>query len=400
MKIGMLVDRYKPYISGITNYIELNKAALEKFGHEVFIFTFGDLNYEDTERNVIRSPGVPLVDSGYYLNISYNKRARRLLYEMDIVHVHHPFLSGSLALRYCPPRNIPIIFTNHTRYDLYTQAYLPYLPDIVGETVMSSYLPAFCRHCSLVIAPSAGLSIVMENYGVNSPIKVIPNGVDISRYNQNHRPIDRERFGIKPEEVILMYLGRLGPEKNLAFLLRAFGGVAIAYPDVHLVIVGEGLERENLEDRAQHMRLENRVHFTGRVDYLEVPNYLAMADAFVTASITEVHPLSVIEALAAGLPVLGIDSPGISDSIDPEVNGILVKEDIAEYTAQMVRLVREHDMRKKMGVAARESAKRFDITHTNELMIAAYTEVAEAASRQRLTLQTTITRLLDSWNLT
>jgi glycosyltransferase involved in cell wall biosynthesis len=319
---------------------------------------------------------------------------------MDLIHVHHPFLSGSLALRYCKPRNIPIIFTNHTRYDLYTQAYLPMLPDIVGETVMSSFLPVFCRQCALIIAPSAGLRKVLQNYGVESQIEIVPNGVDLSPYAQPRQPIERANFGIQPDDVILVYLGRLGPEKNLPFLLRAFGAVAIAYPNTHLLIIGDGKERENLEDRARHMQISHRIHFTGQVPYSSVPDYLAMADAFVTASVTEVHPLSVIEALAAGLPVLGVDSPGVGDSVDSEVNGILVHEDIAEFTAQMVRLVREHELRKQMSLAARESARKFDIQHTNRSMMDIYTRVLQSAKQPQRSLRSRIVRILDRWKLT
>ena len=117
MRIGMMADTYKPHISGITTYIALNKQELEKAGHEVFVFTFGDDDYKDKETNVIRSRGVPIVDTGYYLNFGYKREARKLLKTMDIVHLHHPFLSGSIGLRICRPRGIPLVFTNHTRYD-------------------------------------------------------------------------------------------------------------------------------------------------------------------------------------------------------------------------------------------------------------------------------------------
>src|SRR5690606_41755142 len=99
MKIGMMVDSYKPYISGITNYVEVNKEYLEKMGHEVFVFTFGDLDYKDNETNIIRSPGLPLGDSGCYLSLRYSRAASNLLQTMDVVHVHQPFLSRRLALR-------------------------------------------------------------------------------------------------------------------------------------------------------------------------------------------------------------------------------------------------------------------------------------------------------------
>ena len=157
MRIGMLADAYKPYISGVTNVIDLSKRYLESQGHEVFVFTFGDDDYEDDEPNIIRSQGLPLVDSGFYVNVRYNRRTRNLLRTMDIVHVHHPFLSGRLALWYCKPRGIPIIFTNHTRYDLYAKAYMPFLPAGVGETFLKTYFPGFCDAVDMVAAPSMGL---------------------------------------------------------------------------------------------------------------------------------------------------------------------------------------------------------------------------------------------------
>ena len=120
-----MADAYKPYISGVTNYIDLNKRVLEDAGHEVYVFTFGDVDYQDDEARVIRSPGLALGDTGFYLSLRYKTQARKLLQTMDVIHVHHPFLSGRLALRYCRARQIPVIYTNHTRYDLYAQARLP-----------------------------------------------------------------------------------------------------------------------------------------------------------------------------------------------------------------------------------------------------------------------------------
>ncbi|HET7142540.1 MAG TPA: glycosyltransferase, partial [Anaerolineales bacterium] len=154
MRIGMMVDSYKPYISGITNYVDINKRHLELAGHEVFVFTFGDLDFKDDEPRVIRSRGVALSDSGFYLSVRYSRAARKLLQTMDIVHVHHPFLSGRLALRYCQPLNIPIAYTNHTRYDLYAQAYLPLMPDQMSLGLLQSYMPSFCKAMDLVITPS------------------------------------------------------------------------------------------------------------------------------------------------------------------------------------------------------------------------------------------------------
>ena len=379
MRIAMLADVYKPRINGVTNHIALTKRYLENAGHEVFVFTFGDEDYLDEEPNVIRSPGLPLVDTGYYLNVRYGLQAQRLLQTMDIVHVHHPFLSGRLAVRYCKPRAIPIVFTNHTRYDLYAQAYLPIIPEMVGEVFLQAYLPSFCRECDLVIAPSEGMRTVMQDFGVYTPIAVSPNGVELAPFQAGVDPFPRSSLGFCEEDVLLIYTGRLGPEKNLPLLLRAFAGVSKTFDHLGLLLVGDGPERENLEDRVYYMGLQDRVCFTGMLPYSEMPRYLATADFFATASITEVHPLSVIEAMAAGLPILGIRSPGVADIVEDGHTGYLAQEeDVAIFTAKMVRMVIDHESRVRMGLRAVQEASDYAIENTVGILQEHYRRMLQA----------------------
>lgn len=396
MRIGMMVDVYKTHVSGITNHIALTKRIMEKYGHEVFVFTFGDENYQDDEPNVIRSKGLPLVDTGYFLNIRYRFKAQKLVKAMDIVHVHHPFLTGRLALRYCKPYGIPIVFTNHTRYDLYTHAYFPVIPEIVGDAFLQAYLPRFCKSCDLVIAPSPGMRQVLKRFGVNGNVVVVPNGVDLTPFKGEIKPVSREQLGFNEKDILLIYTGRLGPEKNLPFLLRAFAGMAKTYDDVGLLIVGDGPERDNLEDRVQYMEIAPRVRFTGMVSYKDLPGYLATADAFVTASVTEVHPLSVIEAMAASLPVLGIQSPGVGDTVEDGVTGILApEEDLALFTAKMVRLVTDQDMRSKMGAQGRMAAQSYAIERTTNILLKHYEHLVYLAKDRKRGLRARIARLLN-----
>jgi len=383
MRIGMMADRYKPHFSGVTNYISVNKEALEKKGHEVYVFTTGEGDPGADEPNVIRSPGLPLVDTGFYFAFQYSSQARALLQTMDVVHVHHPFQAGRLALRYCRPHNIPIVFTNHTRYDLYIQAYLPILPEELGLTFLQSYLPSFCRSIDLVISPSEGMKTVLEKIGVDSPIVVVPNGVDLSHFRGEHSPLRREMFGFHDQDVVLVYAGRLAPEKNLPFLIRAFAGLNQAFPDTKLLLLGSGPEKENLEKLTLELGVGKAVCFPGLIPYERLPEYLVMCDAFVTASVTEVHPLSVIEAMAVGLPVLGIRSPGVSDTVEDDNTGYLTTEDLAAFTAQLVRLATGHDHRKRMGLAARKAVEIYDIQHTTDIMATHYQKLIETASQRR-----------------
>lgn len=376
MRIGLMADIYKPHVSGVTHYISLNKRVLEGRGHDVYVFTFGDLDYQDDETHIIRSPGVPVADTGVYLGFRYTGTARRKLQSMDVVHVQHPFLSGRLALRYCRPRRIPIVFTNHTRYDLYAQAYLPMLPDVVGTSFLQAYLPSFCEEVDLVIAPSAGLKQVLRDLEVGVPVQVIPNGVDLRRFPIDLQPAARETIGVDPGNILLVYSGRLGPEKNLTFLLRAFAGAHEAFPEIRLMLLGDGPERDNLEDLATRSGLAKEIIFVGMVPHEEVPRYLAAGDVFVTASVTEVHPLSVIEALASGLPVVGVESPGVGDTVEDGRNGLLSRLDLAAFTAKLTRLVGDQAMRTRMSREARRTAQAYDIERTAGLVEDEYRRLA------------------------
>jgi len=119
------------------------------------------------------------------------------------------------------------------------------------------------------------------------------------------------------------------------------------------------------------------------VEYSGLPGYLAAGDAFVTASVTEVHPLSVIEALASGLPVMGIRSPGMEDTIEDGVNGFLSPEDMAGFTAKLARIVAEPETRRRMAEQARASAEPYAIERTSALLIQHYERLVVARPARR-----------------
>jgi glycosyltransferase involved in cell wall biosynthesis len=394
----MMADAYKPYVSGVTSYIDLNKRALEKAGHEVYVFTFGDLEYKDDEPRVIRSPGLPLADTGFYLSLRYKTEARKLLQAMDLVHVHHPFLSGRLALRYCRRRQIPVIFTNHTRYDLYAQARLPLMPIEVSQSLLQAYMPDFCRAVDLVISPTRGMEKVLRQYGVEGPIEVVPNGVDLRRFH-TVQPLPRSSFGFTGKEILLVYAGRIAPEKNLEFLFQAFAGVARAIPSAYLLIVGGGQKEheEAVSILPDKLGIRDRVRFTGMVPYDRLPSHLAMCDVFVTASVTEVHPFSVIEAMATGLPIMGIDSVGVGDSVTDGESGLLSTEDIASYTAKLTYLCLNRDLQKKLGAAARAASEQYSIERTTKIMLQLYGRVTQNTKPIKQSLDERLMSILEEF---
>ena len=370
MRIGMVTACYKPVMNGVTRMVSLYKEKLEAEGHEVTVFTLGEPDPAGEEKNVLRSPAIPLGDTGYYFSFRYSKQAQERLRQMDIIHCHHLFMSVEMAHRY---GNCPIVYTNHTRYDLYTGAYMP-LPQPAADAIMRQVWPEFTDYCDVVITPSPSIRDIMREFGVRQRIEVIPNGIDLEPFWNPALSHTRDDFGIPEEAILLIYTGRLSSEKNLMKLLSQFALAQDIVSDLHLLFMGKGPLKEKLQERAEELGLGQSVHFSGAVPYTEVGSILALADAYVTASISEVHPLSVIEGMATGLPVAAVSSPGIADTVEHNQTGLLTStpEGLA---AAITALVIDRQRCQAMGAAAREASCRYDIDRTVQQTIELYEEL-------------------------
>jgi 1,2-diacylglycerol 3-alpha-glucosyltransferase len=370
VRIGLILDAYKPVINGITNFVALYKRRLEAAGHEPVVFTWNAPGYVDDEPGVERSSALfPLGATGYAFGLRYTRRAQARLRSLDVVHVHHPFLGGLMALRYARPHGIPIVYTNHTRYDLYARHYAALPPALAGRLV-GAYLRAFCARCDAVVAPARGLAGVLAEWGVRVPVEVIPNGVDLARFAPGAHGLERAALDLPAEAVVLVYTGRLGPEKNLEGLLDAFAQAHARAPELRLLLVGGGPQEAALRAQANAA-----VTFAGAVVYERIPDYLALADAFVTASISEVHPLSAIEAQAAGLPVVGPDAPGVRDVVRDSQDGLLCAPEPDALAEALVRLARDPALRAQLAAGARAARGALDIDATVARYLACYARV-------------------------
>jgi glycosyltransferase involved in cell wall biosynthesis len=375
----MMVDAYKPYVSGVTHQVELSKQTLEKMGHEVYIFTFGrPEDADDDDPRIIRSPGLPIADTKVYLSLRYSRSAKKLLQSMDVVHVHHPFISGRLALRYCRSPKIPVVFTNHTRYDIYPHTYLPILPEEMGQSLLRAYMPDFCNAVDLVTTPSAGMEKVLRDLDVTSRIEIVPNGVNLRKF-QGVQPFPRAHIGRSEQDILLVYTGRIAPEKNIPFLLQSFAGVARALPNVHLLLLGGGFKQfeDDLHESIAELRITDRVYVTGMIPYEDIPSHLAMCDIFAISSTAESFGMSTVEAMSTGLPVVGIRATGTSDIVEEGKTGLLSAENIAEYTANLTRLCMDDKLRKQMGSAAHAAAAKYDIGRVTKSMLGHYKRLKE-----------------------
>ncbi len=351
MRIAMMTDMYTPYVSGVITYISLNQRYLAKLGHEVFVVTFGKGGSDPGDGRVVRSPGIPVLKHDVYFNFVHSQRTHDIVKTMDVVHVHHPFTSGINAAYFGWKLGLPVVFTHHTRYDLYAKLYMPGLFGKLGEEFVNSYMPNFYKQLDALMVPSASLLEVVMKYQPTCPVSIQPHGMELDVF-KNAFPIDREVLGFSPDEVVLIYVGRLGPEKNLEFLLEAFIQVYQVCPESRLLIIGDGPVKSSLEDWVKKHALGNRVIFTGMIAHADLPPYYAAADIFVTPSTTETFGLTVVEAMASGLPVAGIQSPGISDAVIDGQTGILTHQDLGEFTEQLTRMIMDTDLRREMSQKA------------------------------------------------
>jgi 1,2-diacylglycerol 3-alpha-glucosyltransferase len=360
MRIGMVTAVYKPVVNGVTRMISLYKTHLERMGHEVTIFTLGDPDPQGDENGVIRSPAIPVGDQGYQFGVRYSREAKARMRSMDILHCHHLLFGVDFAHRY---GKCPIVVTNHTRHDLYTSAYLP-LPQQAADVLMRQLWPEYTSMADVVIAPSDSVREILLHFGVRQPIEVIPNGVELEQFFEPGKPLAKSDLGIPESAVLAIYTGRLSEEKNLAALLDQFAIALDIVPDLHLMLVGDGSFKAELQQRAVRLNIADSVHFYGAVKYEALPLLLAAADIYVTASVSEVHPLTVIEAMAIGLPVAASRSPGISDTVEHGVTGFLTSDPAQGLAAAMLPLVTNPELRVRMGHSARLASQAYDIRRT------------------------------------
>ncbi|HEY4688116.1 MAG TPA: glycosyltransferase [Anaerolineae bacterium] len=363
MRVGQFTDSYLPIINGVSIFIQVFNRTLTKLGHEPHVFTFGHTRRVDSESNIHRSPGVPLGHSGYYVGPTYTRHAWSIAQTMDVLHVHHPFVAGSLAARLSRRLNKPLIFTNHTRYDYYSRHYLPILPARASLGLLGIWMRHFARRCDLIIAVSPSAHSMLASLGVDAPIEIIPNGIDLDQFT-HAKPLPRSSLGLPPDAVVLMYVGRIGSEKNLLGLLDAFARVCTAAPGVVLAIVGDGPQAAAVRARVAALNLSARVHFLGMRPNAEVPSLLKAADVFVTASYTEGHPMTIIEALAAGRPVLAYDVPGIHETITDGENGLLAPVGAEALAERIRRIASDAGLRTRLSDGAQRSASQFSMDIT------------------------------------
>lgn len=378
-------------VSGVVNSLDEIRRGLLKRRHTPFLFAPLVRGYRERHAGVFRFPSVDIDPSVEFpMPIPYSARLSRLVGRMDLelIHSHHPILVGATAANFARRLNIPLVYTFHTQIEEYSH-YVPFFKQQTVKDMARAKVKRYLARCDLVICPSPVIREVIDSYGIDTRVETVANAIDLEKFRapaEGTVPTGegtlRQRLGLSPESLVSLSVGRLAPEKGLPFLIDAFSRLDPTL-DHHLVVVGSGLQRSELEGIVKQKELSHRIHFLGRIPYSEMPAYYAQADLFVICSTTEVKPLVVLEALASGTPVLAVAACGTTDTLTHEVDGLLCPLDGGVYTEAWGRLLSDHAFRLQLAEAAPKTARRFSIESYLDRLCELYTETHERFHKRR-----------------
>ena len=377
MKIGMFINYYTPSKGGMeTSVINLSKGLKEK-GHEVFIFAPEYPNYKDNEKNIFRYKSIRFNYGGYFyvIPVPFGSKIKKTVKELklDILHSHQPYSLGSEAMKFSKELNIPLVFTYHIKYEDYSH-YIPLIPDSISKKCIRKVTVGYSNKCDVVISPSTAIKRLLEDHGIKTLIKIIPSGINIDNFanDTGKKEEIREKYQIKQDEIVLITACRLTKEKNLKFLVNSFARIAQKENNVKFMIVGDGAVRKDLEKMAEEFGIKDKVIFTGLVDRTSIVNLYQASDIFIFASKTETQGLVAVEAMAAGNPVVAVRASGIEDIVKDKEDGFLTSGSGKEFARNVLKIVRDDDLRLKMSANAKANSRKFEISPWVERIVKLY----------------------------
>jgi glycosyltransferase involved in cell wall biosynthesis len=375
LRVGLFTECYHPIRNGIVASLDALASALRSRGHEALFVTPEMPSYRAERDDLVRVPSLPLplpTRTAYRLTVPYLPRS---LGELSIVHTHSPFVTGWLGARSARRTRVPLVFTYHTQLEEYAH-YVPFESNAT-RIAASQLTRGYANAADAVIVPTASMERRLRSLGVRARIEVIPSGIDVAFFGSGRRSDGlRARLGVGRQQKMVLSVGRLGREKNLRLAIEAFA--RLEDRDARLVIIGDGPQRESLERFAARTGAGDRTRFAREFTRAELPDAYACADAFLFTSSSETQGLVLVEALAAGVPVVAVDTPQTRDVLAGA--GCVVENDARAVAAGLQRALQfgAFDARRRAAVAG-----RFDAVSLGDATISLYRSLIQASVRSR-----------------
>lgn len=406
MNIAMFTNTYLPHVGGVARSVSTFAADLQELGHKVMIVapTFEGQRTGHNEQNVVRVAAVQNFNgSDFSVRIPIPGIIEEEIknFRPDIIHSHHPFLLGDAALRTAKRFDLPIIFTHHTLYEQYTH-YVPFDSETMKNFVIQ-LATEYANLCNSVIAPSGSIKTLLQERGVKCPVQVLPTGIDLEFFEQGNGGAFRKNYNIPADLRVIGHIGRLAREKNLPYLASAVSKFINERAGFIFVVAGTGDAEDDIENKFAAEGLSKRLVRPGILkDHALADCYKAM-DLFVFASQSETQGLVLMEAMAAGVPVIALSASGVDDVVEDGINGRILPEDCAvqEFADSVDQAFTSGELGKWRD-ATIKTAQRFSRHHCAEKLLHLYQEAVSKGSRhahQEDILETISKKLKVEWEL-
>ena len=383
MRIGIFTDSYTPYISGLVTSEVMLKEGLEKLGHEVYIVTANlkDFHYEyNEEERIIRVPGIPTGIYDSRLTAIYPVQAIQTIksWNLDVIHSQTEFGIGTFARIVAKQFDIPIVHTYHTMYEDYVH-YVTKGHFMGPSKKLVEYLTKF--YCDktiteLIVPTKKAYQLFKEKYRVDRNVHIIPTGIDVERFHkENFKREDiiklRKKLNISSKDKVLTFVGRLGKEKSVDFLIKSHSQILKKHKNAKLLIIGDGPEMEDFVSEVNRLKIQESVIVTGKIPWDEIPLYYQLSTVFVTASTTETQGLTVVEAMAASIPVVCIEDDSFKIAVIDDLNGYFFNND-KSYINSINKLLDDSKLHKRLSNQARISSESHSSKYFAERVLDVY----------------------------
>lgn len=385
MNIALFTDSYIPIKNGVVTSVSQLKEGLEKRGHNVIILTVDVPNYEDNDLTIYRLPSLKVglgTGTEFHLGLVNQGAVNRFLKKsnIEIIHTHSEFSIGNGGKSAAKKLNIPHVHTTHTMWEEYTHYILN--GHLLSKGMIRKILKSFLKNVHTIVAPSIKAKKYFKQLRPDLNCVVINNGINVQKFKssviqENEILQLRNEFGLQQTDKLLIFVGRIGQEKRVLELFEQTSKIISTHDDVKMIFVGEGPELPVLRAKAAKMGLEKSFIFTGFVNWELVYRLYSISDIFVTASTSEVHPMTMIEASMCGLPLIARKDDSYMDLVIEEENGFLVDTD--EQLGEKIELLLTDDtMRKSFSETSLEYSSKFTAEIHVEKMEKLYKKIIAA----------------------
>ena len=320
---------------------------------------------------VLRLPGVPIKIYDYKLASVYPLKAINIIkkWRLDVIHSHTEFGVGTFARIIATQFGIPLVHTYHTMYEDYvhyiTHGYFNWSSKKIVEYLTLFYCDK--TNTELIVPTVKACNLFKEKYHVDRDVYVIPTGIDTERFSrENNKKFNkksaRENLNLKMDDFVILTVGRIAQEKNITFIIDNKKKIVKKCPKAKMLIVGDATDFDKCKKLINKHKISNNVIMTGKVPYDKIVDYYLLADIFTTASTTETQGLTVIEAMAASLPVVCINDESFLNVVIDDINGKIFSNS-SEYIKDVCMIYNDRRLLERLSRQAKVSTEMYSIKY-------------------------------------